>query len=180
MTDKATVEGLGHVGIAVKDMPKMVDFYTRILGLTVTDRGPDDRIVFMSAHPETEHHEFVLSPSPDRRANAQQISFTVGSLDDLKELYHDIKGYGCKVDRVVSHGIAFGCYFRDPEDNRVEVYWSTGMDYPQPIGAPLDLEKSNEELLDFLANMPPLDSVTERTYGEDKGKRRVVKEIAAN
>ena len=145
---------LCHIGIYATDLNTMVDFYTRVLGLTVTDRGPNDRIVFMSAHPETEHHEFVLSPSDERRANAQQISFTVGSLDDLKELYHDIKGYGCNVDRVVSHGIAFGCYFRDPEGNRVEVYWHTGKDYPQPHGDPLDLTLSDEELQRVLAEMP--------------------------
>ena len=31
------VSSLGHVGISVTDMDKMLDFYTRILGLTVTD-----------------------------------------------------------------------------------------------------------------------------------------------
>ena len=28
-----------HMGFAVKDMAKMEDFYTRVLGFTVTDRG---------------------------------------------------------------------------------------------------------------------------------------------
>jgi catechol-2,3-dioxygenase len=149
----------------------MLDFYTRVLGLTKTDGGENGRGVFLSAQPESEHHEFVLGPSPDRRANAQQISFTVGSLDDLKDLYHAIKAEGCTIDRVVNHGIAFGCYFRDPEDNRVEVYWSTDIDYPQPYGDPIDLEKSNAELMQVLEDMPPRESVTERYYGRDVGKR---------
>jgi catechol-2,3-dioxygenase len=54
----------------------------------------------------------------------------------------------------VNHGIAFGCYFRDPEDNRIEVYWSTGKDYPQPHGDPIDLELDDEALLEILASMP--------------------------
>jgi len=165
------VTSLGHVGIAVRDMDRMLDFYTRILGLRITDGGGPGRGVFTSAHPQTEHHEFVLSPSPDRRANAQQISFTVASLDDLREMYHAIKDYGCTIDRVVNHGIAFGCYFRDPEDNRVEVYWSTGVDYPQPFGAPIDLDRSNEELLRSLDELPPRESGTPRYYGRDAGKR---------
>lgn len=165
------VTSLGHVGISVQDMDKMLEFYTRILGLTKTDGGEPGRGVFMSAHPETEHHEFVMGVAPDRHTNAQQISFTVGSLDDLKELYHSIVDYGCKIDRVVNHGIAFGCYFRDPEDNRVEVYWSTGIDYPQPYGDPIDLEWSNDRLLRVLEDMPPVESVTQRYYGADKGKR---------
>ena len=64
------VSSLGHVGISVTDLDKMLDFYTRILGLTVTDGG-EGRGVFLSAHPETEHHEFLISPQPDRHTNAR-------------------------------------------------------------------------------------------------------------
>jgi catechol-2,3-dioxygenase len=163
------VTSLGHVGIAVRDLDKMVDFYTRILGLTVTDGRPGG--VFMSADPAREHHEFVLGVDPDRPTNAQQISFTAGSLDDLKELYRDIVAYGCEIVRVTNHGIAFGCYFKDPEDNTVEVYWSTGMDYPQPHGEPIDLTRSNEELLETLANMAPKPGYGPHYYGKNAGKR---------
>jgi catechol 2,3-dioxygenase-like lactoylglutathione lyase family enzyme len=166
------VTGLGHVGISVRDMDKMLDFYTRILGLTITDGGgPGGRGVFLSAQPENEHHEFVIGQSDTRRTNAQQISFTVASLDDLRELYHSLKDYGIEQFRVTNHGIAFGCYFRDPEDNYVEVYWSTGMDYPQPHGEPIDLDLSNEELLRVLENMPPKEGSGPHYYGRDAGKR---------
>jgi catechol 2,3-dioxygenase-like lactoylglutathione lyase family enzyme len=151
----AKVTGLGHVGVYVQDMPVMVDFYTSVLGMEVTDRGEDDRIVFLSARPREEHHELALAKSADHRTDAQQISFTVGSLQDLKTLYQRIKAEGRPIDRVVNHGIAFGCYFRDPEDNRIEVYWSTGKEYPQPHGEPIDLEADDAELLHILATMPP-------------------------
>ena len=150
----AKVTGLGHVGIYVNDVQKMIDFYTGVLGLTLTDRGGYERGIFMSARPNEEHHEFVLAKSPDQKTYAQQISFTVGSLPDLKVMYHRIKDYGCQIDRVVNHGIAFGCYFRDPEDNRIEVYWSTGKDYTQPHGDAIDLEMSDAELLNVLNTMP--------------------------
>ena len=155
----AKVTGLGHVGVYVRDMPAMIDFYTRVLGLEVTDRGEDDRIVFLSARPQEEHHELAFAKSADLKTNAQQISFTVGSLQDLKTLYRRIKAEGRPIDRVVNHGIAFGCYFRDPEDNRIEVYWSTGKDYPQPHGDPIDLEADDAELLRILATMPPKERV---------------------
>ena len=73
----------------------------------------------------------------------------------------------------MNHGIAFGCYFRDPEDNRIEVYWSTGKDYPQPHGDPIDMTKSDGELLEMLANMPPKEANKPHMYGEDVGKRMV-------
>src|SRR5919199_846545 len=98
------VSSLGHVGISVTDMDKMLNFYTQVLGLTVTDGGgPGARVAFLSAEPGREHHEFVLGVRPGHRSNAQQISFTVGSLDDLRDLYHAIRDHtACKIERVVS------------------------------------------------------------------------------
>ncbi len=150
-----SVTGLGHVGIYVQDMPKMVEFYTSVLGMTLTDRGPDDRIVFLSAQPDKEHHEIALAQAQGgQKTNAQQISFTCGSLHDLKEFYLKINEAGLKIERTVSHGNAFGCYFRDPEENIVEVYWHTGVDYPQPYGDPIDLSAPEHELLKKVSALP--------------------------
>ncbi len=149
------VTGLGHVGLFVQDPEKMIDFYSNFLGMQVTDRGADDWIVFLSARPQQEHHELALMKAPDRKSEVQQISFTVGSLADLRTFWQQINARGYPVDRVVNHGIAFGCYFRDPEGNRVEVYWPTGKDYPQPHGDPIDLGQSEAELLALLDAMPP-------------------------
>ncbi len=150
----ARVTGLGHVGLYVKDMPKMMDFYSNFLGLYVTDKADDLRIVFLSAQPDAEHHELALARSDSQSSNAQQISFRVGSLGDLKDFYGRIKAEGLQIERVVNHGIAFGCYFKDPEGNTVEVYWPTDIDYPQPHGDPIDLDASEDELRDVIRNMP--------------------------
>jgi len=54
------VTGLCHTGFWVDDLDTMREFYTGMLGLTVTDEAPDLGVVFLSARPEQEHHEFVL------------------------------------------------------------------------------------------------------------------------
>jgi catechol-2,3-dioxygenase len=149
-----SVTGLGHVGLYVDDVDKMVDFYSKFLGLKVTDQASDGRITFLSARPGEEHHELALAHNPELKTNAQQISFTVGSLADLKTFYSQIKAENMTIDRVINHGNAFGCYFRDPENNRVEVYWHTGRDYPQPHGDSIDLDMPEQELMAAVANMP--------------------------
>ena len=154
------VTGLGHVGLFVQDMEKMVDFYSNFLGLYVTDKAADLRVVFLSAHPEDEHHELALARS-DLKSNTQQISFKVATLSDLREFYQRIKAEGFKINRVVNHGIAFGCYFDDPEGNNVEVYWTTPIDYPQPHADLIDLDASEEDLLALLDNMPEKSHVPE-------------------
>ncbi len=166
----AKVTGLGHVGLYVRDLPRMVDFYTNVLGMTVTDRG-GERVVFLSAQPAQEHHELALAYSDDQKTDAGQVSFHAASLQDLKVLYRRVKDAGCIFERGVSHGNAFGAYFRDPEQNRVEIYWATGIDYPQPFSVPIDLEASDSELMAGLEALPPRAGTGTHRYGKDVGKR---------
>ena len=147
----AAIEALGHVGIYTEDILKQKDFYSRVMGLKVADEDLDGRgMVFMSADPEREHHEFVLVKGrvTDNDAKViQQISFIVNSVEDLKDFHQRFKEEGVTIERTVSHGNALGMYFFDPEGNRVEIYYRTGYDVPQPHGDPINLEASVEELL---------------------------------
>ncbi|MGQ4809487.1 hypothetical protein NKDENANG_02904 [Candidatus Entotheonellaceae bacterium PAL068K] len=147
------VDGLGHVGIYVDDIMKQRDFYTRVMGLEIADQDLEGRgMVFLSAHPEEEHHEFVLVKG--RAANTEvrlinQISFKVKTLAELKEFYRVFNEEGLTIQRTVSHGNAFGMYALDPEGNTIEVYYKTGFPVPQPHGDPIDLDASEEALLDI-------------------------------
>ena len=145
------VSGLGHVGIYAEDLMKQRDFYTRVMGLEITDEDLEGRgMVFLSANPAEEHHEFVLmkgrTAPPDARL-VQQISFKVDSLAELKAFHRLFKEQEVTIERVVSHGNAFGMYGLDPEGNTIEVYYRTGLPVPQPHGEPVDLESSDEELM---------------------------------
>jgi catechol-2,3-dioxygenase len=165
------VTRLGHLGVFVKDMPKMIDFYSNFLGMTVTDRSPDDGAVFLSAQPEQEHHELALLKSEERATVIGQLSFKVGSLSDLRNMYRKGVDSGLEIARQTNHGASISFYLNDPEQNNVEVYWSTGRDYPQPCIEPIDLSKSEEELMQILESMPPKEGAVPRFYGQDVGKR---------
>src|SRR5438046_408525 len=83
----ARVLGLGHIGLYVRDLPRMVAFYRDFLGMQVTKRSPDDRAVFLSADPQIADHEIALMagrPEGDDPRLVQQISLRVGTLDDLR------------------------------------------------------------------------------------------------
>jgi catechol 2,3-dioxygenase-like lactoylglutathione lyase family enzyme len=146
------VTRLGHVGLFCNDLMKMRDFYSRVMGLTITDEDLERGICFLSADPEAEHHELALARAKEpaqKTQNVQQVSFKVGSLDDVRAFYHRLQEEGLKIDRTVTHGIACSVYFYDPEDNRVELYHTTPYNVRQPLGAPIDLDKDNDELLAF-------------------------------
>lgn len=72
---------------------------------------------------------------------------SVDSLDDLRDFKRRIGEKGYKVDRIVSHASAIGFYFRDPEDNPVEVFWLTGHTSWAQISIPIDFDQSDDEVM---------------------------------
>jgi catechol-2,3-dioxygenase len=139
------VVGLGHTGLWVHDLERMRDFYERVIGLTVTDADDEQGIVFFSANPDEEHHEFVLQrgrTAPPGTMLTHQISWRVDSVETLQMYHHRFKAEGVPVQQEVTHGNAYGIYFFDPEGNRGEVYLRIDKDVRQPFRKSLNLEQS--------------------------------------
>ena len=134
-----------HFGIYVTDLARMEDFYTRVLGLLVSDRGQvpgGSDLVFLSRDPD-EHHQIVLATGrpPGVEFNVvNQISFKLPTLADLKAMHARARDEGTKQFRIVTHGNAWSVYFADPEGNRVEVFVDTPWHTPQPVVEPFDIE----------------------------------------
>jgi catechol 2,3-dioxygenase-like lactoylglutathione lyase family enzyme len=141
-----------HVGIFVTALEPMVDFYTRVLGFTVSDRGPvpgRGELVFLSRDPD-EHHQVVLvtgRPADLAFTTVNQLSFRLPSLDDLKTAHAAIEKEPVTNIRVVSHGNAWSVYFHDPEGNRIELFVDAPWHTPQPYAEPLDLSQPDDEIL---------------------------------
>jgi catechol-2,3-dioxygenase len=147
------VARLGHVGLHVQDLEKQKAFYRDIMGLTITDEDSERGLVFMSSRPGEEHHELLLCRGRNVGNDArvvQQISFRCDSLDDVLGFYQRFKQHGVKFDVILSHGNAIGVYIFDPEGNRIETYWNTGLTAKQPYGEVLDLEQPAAELLEHI------------------------------
>ena len=146
----ARVRGLGHVGIYVRDLERMVGFYRDFMGMQVTKQNWRAGIVFLSADAETVDHEIALMrgrPSAEDPHLIQQISMRVASLDDLRDFQRRLRADGYRIERVVNHASAIGCYFFDPEGNRTEVFWLTGRPSWVPVANPIDIERPDAAVL---------------------------------
>jgi catechol 2,3-dioxygenase-like lactoylglutathione lyase family enzyme len=134
---------LCHIGLYAFDLEQMVDFYSRIFGLVVTDRGVTGRgadIAFLSRSP-IEHHQIAIAggrPKDAVHSTVQQISFRVPGLEDLRNYYPWLVKEGVNKLDPRTHGNAWSIYFADPEDNRVELYCSSPWYVGQPFGEPVD------------------------------------------
>jgi catechol 2,3-dioxygenase-like lactoylglutathione lyase family enzyme len=143
------------MGMFVADIARMRDFYTRVLGFTVTDAGdmetPRGRLqfVFLSRDPR-EHHQIVFATGKPRELPfnpINQISFRMAEFKGLREMYRRLVAEEVKELHPVSHGNALSVYFHDPEANRIELFVDTPWYTPQPVREPLDLTKPADQIM---------------------------------
>lgn len=142
---------LSHFELYVRDVAIMEEFYTRHLGFVVTDRGEGkEAMVFLSRNPH-EHHQLVLNPRQSdnpTESPVDHISFRVDSITDLRQ-FHTALVSSSTILQTVSHGTTWSLYFRDPEENRLELFTDTPWHVNQPCRFEVNFELSNEELLEF-------------------------------
>lgn len=144
-----------HIGIHVHDIDRMVDFYTRLLGLEITDRGKlplpgEPEIVFLSADPDEHHQIALVEGRRDGGIEAgvvNQLSFHLESLDELRAMKTLAEKAGVERFVPISHGRGLSLYFPDPEGNGIECFVETPWHVRQPVVAPLDLSLSDDEIL---------------------------------
>lgn len=143
-----------HFGFFVHDLDRMVDFYTRVLGFVVSDRGELDtprgkvHLAFLTRDPR-EHHQIVLATGrPGELAfnSVNQISFRMAEFGGLREMYTAIQREPVTEISPVSHGNALSVYFKDPEGNRIELFVDTPWYVAQPMRIPMDMTLSDEAL----------------------------------
>ena len=121
------ITSISHIVLYVKDLDKMVDFYTNMLGL-VKYRENANRMVFLTPDPELDDHQLALVKGREGDAKLiAHIAWKVETPAEIKEFYERFIAHGVPIDHCVSHayeemGNTVSCYFLDPEGNRLEIY----------------------------------------------------------
>lgn len=146
-----------HVGFHCTDIDRQAEFYRSVLDFTETDRGTlpspngEMRLVFLSRDP-AEHHQIVLVSGRPERIDfnvINQISLKADSLPTLLSFYRRVQAAGVRELIPVTHGNALSAYFRDPEGNRVELYWDLPWYVSQPCRVAAPFDRPAEELLQW-------------------------------
>ena len=148
-----TITGFHHVGMVADDPVALAEFYRDVLGMTITGGssadGPFGLTAFLSSRPEEEDHELALFANPMYR----HFAFKVASLADLRTLYRQISERGIPIKMSLNHGCSLAFYLDDPEGNMIEVYWPTGLHNRQPYGDPFDLDATEADLIQEVADI---------------------------
>jgi len=138
------------MGMFVADAARMEDFYTRVLGFAVTDRGllGATQLIFLSRDPR-EHHQIVLASGKPQSLPfnpINQISFRMAEFAGLREMHRRLAAEKVRELYPVSHGNALSVYFHDPEGNRIELFVDTPWYCKQPMRIPMDMKLEDREL----------------------------------
>lgn len=123
---------LSHIVLQTNQTAALRDWYCRVLGATVVHEN--DFICFVSY--DDEHHRlaFVNPGALARRepgqggdfrasteAGLHHMAFTFGTLRDLLDTYSRLKDEGIRPYWCIDHGPTTSMYFRDPDNNQVEL-----------------------------------------------------------
>ena len=154
----------GHIGLAARDLDRMVEFYVQAFAMHISDRmdfpkdSPFDKGVWLRIN--TDHHVISMfglrdpgvlgDPGSGRipRPGVHHIGFEVASFEDLRSILdyartHDVAIQGT---RGGGPGNQLRVYLWDPEDNIVELYFAMdqvgwdGTTRPYPPVEQIDLD----------------------------------------
>jgi catechol-2,3-dioxygenase len=118
---------VGHVVLNGQDLGKLEQFYTEVLGFTVVARTKRPKGVFFSLG--TQHHDLAVIQAPPTASTERptvtglhHLALQVGSHEELKSCYQELKARGVPIAMTVDHKITHSVYFSDPEGNMVELF----------------------------------------------------------
>ena len=127
------LQRLGHVLIAVRDLEKSKDFYTRILGFKVLEQDPEHGGVFLSIGGAGNTLDLfpcndpaALPPAgggPTNGLGVRHTAFAVATENDLKDAWHALEDAGVPILRALDHVSQKSIYFYDPDANLLEIVW---------------------------------------------------------
>lgn len=171
MNTKITIHPkLQHYGLATEDLDGMIDWYRKVLGMTVNHRSKIPAIARITGHgppfsafafisnDEMDHRIVLFEiskavPDPEKRKHTglQHMAFECASLDDLLGTYVRLRSLGIQPLWAADHGVAISIYYEDPEKNVIEINFNnygtpwTATEYLRTANtgmpAQIDLEK---------------------------------------
>ena len=151
-----------HFGFWVTDIELMADFYQKLFKMHRTDEGYIEGhdikadLVFLTRDPMVHHQIVLISGKPEEISFnvINQISFLVETLPDLRKFWNILEKRADITDLYgINHGVAWSIYFKDPENNRVELYVDTDWYVEQPFRDDLNFNLTDKEITDYTEKM---------------------------
>jgi catechol-2,3-dioxygenase len=123
----ATVRGLNHAVLYVRDARRSAAFYKEAFGFEVVTEAGNGAAVFLKAAGTENHHDLGLfslgpqAPLPEPgRVGLYHLAWQVETIHDLVEMRERLQRMGSLAGES-DHGVTKSLYAKDPDGNEFEV-----------------------------------------------------------
>ena len=165
-----------HFVLRTGQVGKMAEWYRAVLAARIVFR--DERLCFLSY--DDEHHRLALiqvpglAPRDPNGTGTDHVAYSYRDLGELLSTYRRLKAAGILPHWPINHGVTTSMYYRDPDNNRVELqidnfataaecqaYFQSKAFADNPVGVTYDPEElcrryeAGEPLADLL-RIPPM------------------------
>ena len=112
-----------HFVLRTGQFDEMVKWYETVLAARIVFR--DERLCFLSY--DDEHHRLALIHIPGlaardpESAGTDHVAYSYRDLGELLATYRRLKEHGILPHWPINHGVTTSMYYRDPDNNRVEL-----------------------------------------------------------
>jgi catechol 2,3-dioxygenase len=114
---------IGQVHLVVTDLPRVSDFYQRIIGLKSIEKSPSGEILGAGGRPLlTLTTEKDAARAPRNAAGLFHTAFLVPSRQELARWVAHAAGNDMPLDGASDHLVSEALYLSDPEGNGIEIY----------------------------------------------------------
>jgi len=130
------IDQLGYIGIGVKDTAAWEEFGQNILGLELSEKGPDGTLYFRM---DEYHHRIIVEPTGNDDLN--YAGWIVATHEDLDEAQTRLKAAGVDVEEGSPEECEYRkvvrfITFKDPDDLRVEISLGLHVNADTPFNSP--------------------------------------------
>jgi catechol-2,3-dioxygenase len=124
---KGVPRWLGHVALRVRDIDNCVEFYSKVIGMTL--RARTSHIAFLGIRPDASH-EIALMPLPadaldpdPKRVGMYHFAWEMDSFEELEALHDRLLEMNVRIAGYSPATNSANVMFFDPEGNEQEAIW---------------------------------------------------------
>lgn len=114
---------VGQAHLVVHDLPRVSDFYQKIIGLSVLEKNPSGEVLGVGGQPLlTLSTSSTAERAPRNAAGLFHTAFLMPSRDDLAHWLAHAAQKNVQLQGASDHLVSEAIYLADPEGNGIEVY----------------------------------------------------------
>ncbi|CAH0258069.1 Catechol-2,3-dioxygenase [Agrobacterium fabrum] len=114
---------VGQAHLVVHDLPRVSDFYQKIIGLSVLEKNPSGEVLGVNGQPLlTLSTSDTAERAPRNAAGLFHTAFLMPSRNDLAHWLAHAAHHNIQLQGASDHLVSEAIYLADPEGNGIEVY----------------------------------------------------------